>query len=240
MTLDTLSDFISAIEGAGELVRVRQPVAAKLELCEIADRAMKMPNGGAALLFEHVPGHLETVIEGGVLVCALGRFDGARFGLGSAKNQARDTRVDHCAHAHLAGFDRHVQRRTRQPVIPDALCRVADGDDLGVRGGIVRADRLVAARTHDLAIDHDHRTDGNFPARLRLPCGMQGGTHEPGIATHAGSGGAQQSRRDVRLRQGYARQPTHMARQPQLTRSLARVSEGWRALHDSNVRPPGS
>ena len=54
MTLDTLSDFIRAIEEAGELVRVRQPVAAKLELCEIADRTMKMPGGGPALLFEHV------------------------------------------------------------------------------------------------------------------------------------------------------------------------------------------
>ena len=37
MTLDTLSDFIRAIEEAGELVRVRQPVAAKLEMCEITD-----------------------------------------------------------------------------------------------------------------------------------------------------------------------------------------------------------
>ena len=52
MTLDSLSDFIAAIEGAGELVRVRQPVAAKLEMCEIADRAMKLPGGGPALLFE--------------------------------------------------------------------------------------------------------------------------------------------------------------------------------------------
>ena len=54
MTIDTLSDFIRAIEEAGELVRVRQLVAAKLELCEIADRTMKMPGGGPALLFEHV------------------------------------------------------------------------------------------------------------------------------------------------------------------------------------------
>ena len=52
MTLDSLSDFIAAIDGAGELVRVRQPVAVKLEMCEIADRAMKMPGGGPALLFE--------------------------------------------------------------------------------------------------------------------------------------------------------------------------------------------
>jgi len=54
MSLDSLSDFIAAIEGIGELVRVRHPVAARLEMCEISDRAMKMPGGGPALLFEHV------------------------------------------------------------------------------------------------------------------------------------------------------------------------------------------
>ena len=52
--LDTMGGFIAAIEDAGELVRVSEPVRAKLELCEIADRVMKMPGGGPALLFEHV------------------------------------------------------------------------------------------------------------------------------------------------------------------------------------------
>jgi 4-hydroxy-3-polyprenylbenzoate decarboxylase len=54
VSLDTLQQFISAIEKAGELVRVSQPVRAKLEITEIADRAMKSPGGGPALLFEHV------------------------------------------------------------------------------------------------------------------------------------------------------------------------------------------
>ncbi len=54
MTLDTLGEFIAAIEAAGELVRVKEPVRAKLELSEIADRVMKQPGGGKALLFEHV------------------------------------------------------------------------------------------------------------------------------------------------------------------------------------------
>ena len=52
--LNTLSDFIAALDSAGELVRVRQPVSVDLELCEISDRAMKRPGGGPALLFEHV------------------------------------------------------------------------------------------------------------------------------------------------------------------------------------------
>lgn len=54
MTLDTLGEFISAIEAAGELVRINEPVRAKLELTEITDRVMKQPGGGKALLFEHV------------------------------------------------------------------------------------------------------------------------------------------------------------------------------------------
>ena len=54
MALDTLGEFIEALESEGELVRVREPVRAKLELCEIADRTMKQPGGGQALLFENV------------------------------------------------------------------------------------------------------------------------------------------------------------------------------------------
>jgi len=54
VALDTLTEFVQALDAAGELVRVRQPVKAHLELCEVADRVMKQPGGGPALLFEHV------------------------------------------------------------------------------------------------------------------------------------------------------------------------------------------
>ena len=53
MTFDTLRAFVDALDAAGELVRVRHPVKLELEMCEIADRVMKMPGGGPALLFEH-------------------------------------------------------------------------------------------------------------------------------------------------------------------------------------------
>jgi 4-hydroxy-3-polyprenylbenzoate decarboxylase len=54
MAIDNLRELLAAIEQAGELVRVRQPVKARLEIAEIADRCMKSPGGGPALLFEHV------------------------------------------------------------------------------------------------------------------------------------------------------------------------------------------
>src|SRR3954447_21812384 len=54
MALDNLREFIDAIDAVGELARVTHPVRARLEIAEIADRVMKSPGGGPALLFEHV------------------------------------------------------------------------------------------------------------------------------------------------------------------------------------------
>ena len=44
--------FIEELERAGELVRITEPVATELEITEFADRQMKSPGGGKALLFE--------------------------------------------------------------------------------------------------------------------------------------------------------------------------------------------
>ncbi|MDQ6871763.1 MAG: UbiD family decarboxylase, partial [Gemmatimonadota bacterium] len=54
MSLDNISQFLSAIDRAGELARISEPVKAHLELCEIADRVMKLRRGGPALYFENV------------------------------------------------------------------------------------------------------------------------------------------------------------------------------------------
>ncbi|MEO5803539.1 MAG: menaquinone biosynthesis decarboxylase, partial [Verrucomicrobiota bacterium] len=52
MAYDSFRDFISALDAEGELIRISQPVATELEITEIADREMKKPDGGKALLFE--------------------------------------------------------------------------------------------------------------------------------------------------------------------------------------------
>src|SRR6266404_6883582 len=54
MPLDNLREFLTPSDRLGELVRVAHPVRARLEIAEIADRCMKSPGGGPALLFEHV------------------------------------------------------------------------------------------------------------------------------------------------------------------------------------------
>jgi 4-hydroxy-3-polyprenylbenzoate decarboxylase len=62
-----LREWIAALDRAGELTRITQPVSPYLEMSEIADRAAKLkgdPNskpakgpGGPALLFENIVGH---------------------------------------------------------------------------------------------------------------------------------------------------------------------------------------
>jgi 4-hydroxy-3-polyprenylbenzoate decarboxylase len=52
MAFDAFGDFLTQLERAGELRRISEPVATELEITELADREMKKPDGGKALLFE--------------------------------------------------------------------------------------------------------------------------------------------------------------------------------------------
>jgi len=51
MALDNLRQFIAAIDAGGDLTRVEHSVSVDKEITEIADRCMKSPGGGPALLF---------------------------------------------------------------------------------------------------------------------------------------------------------------------------------------------
>ncbi len=52
MAFDSFVAFLSSLESAGELRRITQPIATELEATELADREMKQPGGGHALLIE--------------------------------------------------------------------------------------------------------------------------------------------------------------------------------------------
>ena len=54
MAYDSLRAFLSRLDRTGELRRIRRLSDANLEICAIADRTMKLPDGGPALLFENV------------------------------------------------------------------------------------------------------------------------------------------------------------------------------------------
>jgi 4-hydroxy-3-polyprenylbenzoate decarboxylase len=52
MAFECFRDWVGHLERAGELRRIAEPVATELEITAIADREMKRPGGGQALLFE--------------------------------------------------------------------------------------------------------------------------------------------------------------------------------------------
>jgi len=53
MAYKRLNEFIDKLEQAGELVRIKTPVSAELEITEITDRVSKLPHDrNKALLFE--------------------------------------------------------------------------------------------------------------------------------------------------------------------------------------------
>ena len=52
MAFDSFRDFLNLLEAENELIRLQQPIATELELTELANRQMKSPAGGKALLIE--------------------------------------------------------------------------------------------------------------------------------------------------------------------------------------------
>ena len=70
MAYQNLAEFIKALDKAGELVRIKTPVSAELEIAEITDRVSKeQGTQNKALLFEQVQGYQMPV-----LINALGSY----------------------------------------------------------------------------------------------------------------------------------------------------------------------
>ncbi len=77
MAYASFTAFVAALEKAGELRRISSPVATELEITAYADREMKSPGGGQALLFER------PTIDG-----AISQFPLAINTMGSARRMA--------------------------------------------------------------------------------------------------------------------------------------------------------
>ncbi len=56
MAYRDLRDFIKDLEKEGEILRIKDKVSPVLEITEVADNVMKLPDGGKALIFENVEG----------------------------------------------------------------------------------------------------------------------------------------------------------------------------------------
>lgn len=93
MSLDSLPAFVAAIEKLGELVRIDRPARTELEIAEIADRTMKLPGGGPALLFTQpvMPDGSTSTIP--VLINAYGSRRRMELALGTTSLDAIGDRI---------------------------------------------------------------------------------------------------------------------------------------------------
>jgi 4-hydroxy-3-polyprenylbenzoate decarboxylase len=82
VTLDTLGQFVAALEDRGELIRVRRAISVDKEIAEIADRCMKSAGGGPALLFERPALGSGATAEQPVLINAFGSHRRMALALG--------------------------------------------------------------------------------------------------------------------------------------------------------------
>ena len=87
-------------------------------------------------------------------------------------------RMQHRASAHGAGFERDVELAIGQAVIAQPGRRSAQGNHLGVGGGVVRAHRMIAAGGNHFTVAHHHRTHRHFACRPGLECLCRCEAHE--------------------------------------------------------------
>ena len=99
------------------------------------------------------------------------RAAGAGLGVGRGVDEAGDARVEDGAGAHGAGLERDVEGAAgvllREAVVGEVARGVAEGDDLGVGGGVVVAQDAVLAAGDDLVLIDDDGADGDLAGKLR-------------------------------------------------------------------------
>ncbi len=84
----SLQEFISKLESAGELLRIKTPVNTELEITEITDRVSKSEGGGKALLFEN------TATKFPVITNMMGSERRICLALGIERLEDLTTRID--------------------------------------------------------------------------------------------------------------------------------------------------
>lgn len=93
MSLDSLNAFVDLLQSSGELVRIDRPTSTHLEIAEIADRTMKLPGGGPALLFTRPLLADGSVSPMPVLINAFGSRSRIELALGTTSLDAIGDRI---------------------------------------------------------------------------------------------------------------------------------------------------
>jgi hypothetical protein len=105
-------------------------------------------------------GHL--VVEAGMVEDLEDGTGCAGLGIGGSANEAAEAGVDHGAGAHGAGFEGDIEAAVEEAVVADGGGGGAEGDHLGVGGGVAVAEDAILAAREDFAVADDDGADGDF------------------------------------------------------------------------------
>ena len=97
-----------------------------------------------------------AVVQAGMVQDLHHRMDGARFGVIRAVDQTFQPGVNHSAGAHRTRLNCNKEFAVFQPVVAQRGTGLAQGEDLGVSGGVAVGKVAVTAAAYDFsAADHD-------------------------------------------------------------------------------------
>ena len=106
---------------------------------------------------------------------------GAALGVTGGEIDPAQAREGNGPGAHGAGFQRHIEVATVEPLVAQRACGGANGEDLGVGGRVAVADDPIAGGGEDDAIAREHSADGRFAARGGRPGLVEGPRHGVGV-----------------------------------------------------------
>jgi len=159
----------------------------------------------AAFGFANAPDHLGVVVEARVHEQVVERRRGACLGVVGPEHHPGHPGREHDPGAHGARFERRRQGCAAEPPVADGRGCIAQGQHLGVRGGIVGGLALVVARSDHLAADDHHSADRHLARRRSLP-GLFQRQLDRGFVCHTSSVAAAARRQAAVSGSGFRRQ----------------------------------
>lgn len=152
-----------------------QPLATVLFTSPLSEKALYQLRAAAC---QHTSLDLHAVVQLRVVQDLHDRVDRTSLGIIGAVDQAFYTRVDQCAGAHGTRLNCSKQLAVSEAMVTNESTRCAQGDDLGMGGGIVAGEIAIPPPGNNAAVADNDCAHGNFSGLQRPLTGSDRFFHE--------------------------------------------------------------
>ncbi len=113
-----------------------------------------------------------------------GTAEAAHFRVAPGEDYSAQATHDCCARAHGAGLLGDVQGAIVETPIANLLGSLGDGENFGVRGGVVCTFNFIVSGCDDFTASLDDGTDGYFIDTPGVDGEVEGQGHEEGVVAY--------------------------------------------------------